>query len=305
MHAVVRHIVGVKGPSTFWQPLNPKRNTAFPVNEPGRSATVTGCGVMFGTRANVLPPTALKARIGSRYVVPFVNPTSFFDVASGPTSTVTTGVKPTYTDNTYGVSGEPPSGGGNQIRVRTRRDPQHRVERRRHALRCRRDEHGTRESCRVSPGLPQEWPTPMWDTFWAAGTIGDDGIVMVGSTTVSGTSFAGPAVGIKSPDGCQPRSIGPTFGYFTGVTTTSDGTIFAVGAKSGKPTVMRRRRVARRAAVTASASGSRGTAGSSPRRRRRNTGAPRRAGSSGTRWRARPCCGRCAARRRPPESSGT
>jgi hypothetical protein len=95
---------------------------------------------------------------------------------------------------------------------------------------------------RVAPQPDKTIPSPKSvDTYWAEGTLGHDGIVMVGAGTVTGTSFAGPAVGVRvGSAGWTPKSVGPTFGYFQGVATAPDGTIWAVGSKSGKPMVLTR-----------------------------------------------------------------
>ncbi|MBV9870239.1 MAG: hypothetical protein JO214_06425 [Frankiaceae bacterium] len=93
---------------------------------------------------------------------------------------------------------------------------------------------------RVYPRPAKLIPSPSSQSYWAAGTTGHNGVVMAGSSTVPGTSFAGPAVGVRGPNGWSPQNIGPTFGYFTAVTFAGDGSVFAVGSKSGKPLVMHR-----------------------------------------------------------------
>jgi hypothetical protein len=93
---------------------------------------------------------------------------------------------------------------------------------------------------RVAPRPTTPLPTQPSQSYWVGGTVGHDGIVMVGATTVTGTSFSGPAFGMRGPNGWVPRPIGPQFGYFTAVTIAHNGTVFAVGAKSGQPLVMRR-----------------------------------------------------------------
>jgi hypothetical protein len=93
---------------------------------------------------------------------------------------------------------------------------------------------------RVFPGPTWIIPGPSTDVSWAGGTTYGTNTLLVGSGTVPGTSFSGPVFGTRTSQGFTPRSIGPTFGYFNAAATGPDGTIWAVGAQSGKPLAMRR-----------------------------------------------------------------
>lgn len=76
---------------------------------------------------------------------------------------------------------------------------------------------------------------------WADATTAVKSTFMtVGSGLVPGTSFASPAIGHRDATGFKPETIGPTFGYFNAAATAPDGTLWAVGATSGKPLAMRR-----------------------------------------------------------------
>ena len=93
---------------------------------------------------------------------------------------------------------------------------------------------------RVAPGRAVVVASPSSDVSWADGTTNGRSTLLVGSGTVPGTSFSGPAYGTRTADGFTPRSVGPTFGYLNGAATAADGTIWAVGAQSGKPLALRR-----------------------------------------------------------------